>query len=447
MNTKQIKTPIVIGIISTTLCFSFGFFTDLYEYGINFLYAYIFFMLLLCYPMNVISLYLNKLSKNTSTLFNRSYLKKFSILFVWVVVVLASFAILNASALSMDILRTILQNNESLHPVVKTNIINIMYIFTAITFIITLLVYFLNYKFKLLFSILMKFGAYLILSLVIILMSVAVYKNYSNIGIQGLLTHKNVLTSNHIENILAMSFVYAILSSFVSLTFYKNVLGDFEYDIEKIRQISIFSVLFNIILSSTICIIIYSALLAQNITPHTFTSLSTSRILDIISNNSIEIYATLTIMFIIMNIIIMIAGIKYTSQVNKSLLARIIFLVAPFAIALCFIKFDVLSIHFVEIPALQLMITLVFLVDIFIIGWIYDAQKLSYDILKHASIRLSPLFNILLRIILPFVGFIITIGYMYPLTVVWQIAASICCLIVYIVVGTMLHKTLNRRKY
>tara|TARA_B110000977_G_C10768214_1_gene373555 strand:+ start:182 stop:628 length:447 start_codon:yes stop_codon:yes gene_type:complete len=148
-----------------------------------------------------------------------------------------------------------------------------------------------------------------------------------------------------------------------------------------------------------------------------------------------------------MNIIIIIAGIKYTTQVNKSLLARIVFLLAPVAIALCFIKFDVLSIHFVEIPALQLMITLVFLVDIFIIGWIYDAQKLSYDILKHTSIRLSPLFNILLRILLPFVGFIITIGYMYPLTIVWQVAASVCCLIVYIVVGTMLHKVFNKRRY
>jgi hypothetical protein len=244
-----------------------------------------------------------------------------------------------------------------------------------------------------------------------------------------------------------MSFVYAILSSFVSLTFYKNVLGDFDYDIKKIRQISIFSVLFNIVLSSAVCIIIYSVLITQNTTHYIAKSLSTSYVLDIISNNSMGIYEVISVLFIIMNIVIIIAGTKYTTQPNKSLFARFVFLLAPFAIALCFIEFDVLSIHFVELPALQLMITLVFLIDIFIIGWLYDAQKLSYDILKNTEVRLSPLFNILLRIILPFLGFCITIGYMYPLSVVWQIVASVCCLIAYIVLGSMLHNVFNKRRY
>ena len=62
---------------------------------------------------------------------------------------------------------------------------------------------------------------------------------------------------------------------------------------------------------------------------------------------------------------------------------------------------------------LHLVIIFIFLFDILIVGWIYDAQKLSYEILKNTNTRLSPLFNIMLRIMIPFICIIVTIGYIF----------------------------------
>jgi hypothetical protein len=57
MNTKKI----IIGTILIALYLIIRFLTDFNQYSISFFYAYIPFVFILCYPMIVVALYLNKI--------------------------------------------------------------------------------------------------------------------------------------------------------------------------------------------------------------------------------------------------------------------------------------------------------------------------------------------------------------------------------------------------
>ena len=453
MNIKQILVPIIVGTIATTLCFSFGFFTDLYEYGINFFYIYIIFTLLLCYPMNIIALYINnnhcdanthcKLSK---TLLGTSELKMFCMLFVWVIIVITSFAILNISEASINILENAISLHKPNNNLLNLSFVSVIYVVTTMVFLMTLVVYVLNSKSKLLFSRIIKLGSYLILFLIILFMLFAIYSNTSTIGINSFLLSSGSVVPNY-SSMISASFLYAILSGFVSLTFYTNILGGLKYDITKIRGLSFSGIIVNIILTSVICIAIYSALASLNISSKIVPDMTTANILSILGDKSFITYSLFTTMFIVMNIVILTAGIKYTSQLRESMFAKMIFLLAPFLVTLFFIQYNVLSIVYSDIAALKLMITLVFLIDLFIIGWLYDAQKMNYEILKHTDIKLPLIFNIMIRIIMPFMCFYITILYIFELPIFWQTIASICCMIVYITLGVVFYKVFNKRKY
>nr|MCX3323947.1 hypothetical protein [Bacillus paranthracis] len=68
MNIKQTSTPLVTGLVSASICFSFGFFTNVFKYnGLEFFYAYIAFLILLCYPMNIAALYFQKAFPNLNS--------------------------------------------------------------------------------------------------------------------------------------------------------------------------------------------------------------------------------------------------------------------------------------------------------------------------------------------------------------------------------------------
>ena len=96
---------------------------------------------------------------------------------------------------------------------------------------------------------------------------------------------------------------------------------------------------------------------------------------------------------------------------------------------------------------LHLLIIFLFLFDVFLIGWIYDAQKLSYEIIKNMEIKLSALFNIMLRIVIPFVCILVTIGYIFPtINLGWQLLAAIVCIVIYIIKGSILNNKFNKRK-
>jgi hypothetical protein len=313
-------------------------------------------------------------------------------------------------------------------------------------FLITIVVYFLNSKYHSLFSIAIKLGAYLILFLIILLIIITTYSNTTKVGIDSFFLSSNAIAPNY-SNMVSASFLYAILSGLVSLTFYTNILGGLNYDNTKIRALAFSGIMFNIILTSVICIVLYSSLASLNISSIIVPDMTTSNIFNILSDKSFIVYLLFATMFIVMNIVILFAGIKYTSQLRESMFAKIVFLLAPFIVAMFFIKYDVLSIVYSDIPSLKLMITLVFLIDLFIIGWLYDAQNMCYKILKHTGIKISLVFNIMIRIIMPFMCFYITILYMFALPILWQTIASICCLIVYITFGIVFYRVFNKRKY
>ena len=96
---------------------------------------------------------------------------------------------------------------------------------------------------------------------------------------------------------------------------------------------------------------------------------------------------------------------------------------------------------------LHLVIIFIFLFDVLIVGWIYDAQKLSYEILKNTNTRLSPLFNIMLRIMIPFICIIVTIGYIFsPMPIIWQFIAALACMIIILSREVFFSNIFNKRK-
>ena len=98
MSIKQTSTPLITGLVSAATCFSFGFFTNVFKYnGLEFFYAYIAFLILLCYPMNLVAIYLqralpdlNSHSKLIAQITGSSKLKPVSILLTGATIIITS---------------------------------------------------------------------------------------------------------------------------------------------------------------------------------------------------------------------------------------------------------------------------------------------------------------------------------------------------------------------
>ncbi|MDE4945026.1 hypothetical protein NAI65_12250, partial [Francisella tularensis subsp. holarctica] len=79
-------------------------------------------------------------------------------------------------------------------------------------------------------------------------------------------------------------------------------------------------------------------------------------------------------------------------EIGSKLYTKLLVLLIPFIMAITFIESGIANIEFSKMFGLHLVIIFIFLFDVFIVGWIYDAQKLSYEILKNTNTRLSLIF-------------------------------------------------------
>ena len=196
-----------------------------------------------------------------------------------------------------------------------------------------------------------------------------------------------------------------------------------------------------------VCVTIYAILGDYRTSLQPTEDLDITTVFTIVKSNSPVYYLLLEIIFITFELIVFVAALKYISEITNKLHLKMIVLSIPFIMTISFIASDFTNLNFSTMFELHLLIIYLFLFDVFLIGWVYDAQKLSYEIIKNMEVKLSALFNIMLRIVIPFVCILVTIGYIFPtINLGWQLLAAIVCIVIYIIKGFILNNTFNKRK-
>ncbi|ASG67651.1 hypothetical protein CDV26_03930 [Francisella halioticida] len=456
MNIKQTSTPLVIGLVSTAICFSFSFFTNVFKYnGLEFFYAYIAFLILLCYPMNLVAIHLQKTlpnlgshSKLIAKITGTSKLKPISILLTGTVIILVSLVMFNISTYVLDFFDNIPAIDKLSDASLEFNSNLPIYSSLTAVFIIIFILFILTSFEKINLNNLLKTTAHISLYLVIILMLMVIYLPQSINGIHDFLFQLNYQSTEQLRSMFELALIYAILSNFISIAFYKNLININDNNYKKLKVASFKSIFYNIVFSFIICITIYSILgnYRTYLQPHE--SMPIELVFQIVKANSPTYYLLLEVVFITLNLVVFISALKYIYRLGNNIYTKLIFLIIPLIMTISLIETGIAYIDFSDMFGLHLLIIFLFLFDVFIIGWIYDAQKLSYEILKHTNIKLSPLFNIILRIVIPFICIFVTIGYIFlPMSIMWQFIATITCIIIYIIKGSIFSNILNQRKF
>lgn len=453
MNIKQTAQPLVTGIVATALCFSLGFFNNVFKYnGFQFFYAYIAFTILLCYPMNIVAIYLEKThpeinthSKLVKKLTGSSKLRPLSVLLTGSMIVILSIVTFSITSYFLDFV----DNVPAIDKLSSNSLIFSstfpMYISLVIVIILMSLMLILTSKRKIninSFILTMSHNAlYLILILTIITFT---YLPNSSAGIDDFLYTINFQTNSQIHDMMAMAMVYAILSNFVSLALYKNVLGVVD-DKSNLKLAAFKSIFYNIVISIIVCIVIYAVYRAFH---EPIENIHMSSVFTMIKASTPIYYLMLEAIFITFNLIVFMAAIKYICEITKKLHLVFLILTIPFIMTISLIYQGYTDLYFSMMFGFHLVIIYLFLFDLFLIGWVYDAQKFSYEILKNTETKLSPAFNITVRILAPFVCLFATIGYIVPtISILTQSLITTVCLIIYIIKGSFFNNYFNKRKF
>ncbi|AIT08938.1 membrane protein [Candidatus Francisella endociliophora] len=456
MTIKQTSTPLVTGLVSAAICFSFGFFTNVFKYnGLEFFYAYIAFLILLCYPMNLVAIYFQKTFPTLNThnklirqLTGSAKFRPMSILLTLTMVVLVALVMFNVSTYVLDFFDNIPAIDRLSDSSLRFSDNLPIYISLLAVFIVILLMFTLASNKKLNLNETLKVAAHISLYLVAVLMLMVIYSPQGIVGIKDFILGLNYQKIEQIRNMLGLAMIYAILSNFISIAFYKNIINIDDEDYNNLKLGAFKSIFYNIIFSLFICITIYATLGNYRSFLQPTDSIQITTVFKIIKYNFPTYYLLLEIIFITLNLVVFVAALKYIFEIGSKLYTRLLLLLIPFIIAIVFIKANIAYIDFSKMLGLHLVIIFLFLFDVFVVGWIYDAQKASYEMLKSNGTKLSPVFNITLRIAIPFICIFVTIGYVFlPMSLMWQAIAAIACVIAYIIKGSIFSNTLNKRRF
>ncbi|GAB4222488.1 MAG: hypothetical protein Kow0076_3840 [Francisella sp.] len=456
MENKKTTPPVITGIISTSICFSLGFFTNVFKYnGLIFFYAYIAFLILLCYPTNIVSLYLQKAFPDLLThsalikkITKSSKFRPISILLTACILMLVSLIMLNIATYFLDIFDNVTAVDRLSNANLKFSHKFLPNIWLFILFLILCFIFiFFNKKRKYLNETLKSLSR-ISLYLVVILMLIAVSLPQGMLGIHDFVLNLNYQSDIQLRNMLGLALAYAILSNFISIAFYKNIINIGGDDYKNIQVNAFKSIFYNVIFSFITCATIYAILGNYRIYLQPTEETNISTVFQMLKLNSPLYYLFIEVIFITFNLTVIITVLKYIFEIGNKLYIKATTLAIPFILAIIFINYGINEIDFSIEKHLHVIITFLFLCDVFIIGWIYDAQKLSYQILKDTNTKLSPSFNIMLRIIIPFICIFITIGYIFAyISVMWQIIVSFVCIVAYIIKGSIFSNIFNKRSF
>ena len=455
MDIKKTAPPLVTGLISTALCFSLGFFNNVFKYnGLEFFYAYIAFSIILCYPMNLVAVYLERAYPQLHThsglvkqLTGSSKLRVVSVLLTGTTIIILSLIVFSISSYFLDFFDNVPAIDRLSNASLNFNASFPIYTTLFIVFIAMVLLLLLASKDKISINGMLKTLAHTALYLVTILMLMAIYMPNSFVGINDFIFTLNYQSSVQMHNMLAMAMLYAIISNFISLSLYKNILEIAGDESKKLKVTAFKSIFYNLAFSLMVCVTIYAILGDYRTSLQPTEDLDITTVFAIVKSNSPIYYLLLEIIFITFELIVFVAALKYISEITNKLHIKMIVLSIPFIMTISFIANDFTSLNFSTMFELHLFIVFLFLFDVFLIGWIYDAQKLSYEIIKNMEVKLTGLFNIMLRIVIPFVSILVIIGYILPtISIGMQLLVTIVCIVIYIILGSILNNSFNKRK-
>ena len=456
MDIKKTTTPLVKGLISTALCFSLGFFNNVFKYsGLEFFYIYIAFSIILCYPINLVAVYLERAYPQLHThsglikqLTGSSKLRVFSILLTVTTIIMLSLIVFSISSYFLDFIDNVPAIYRLSNASLNFNKQFPIYMALFIIFIAMILLLLLVGKNKInINNIIINLSHTSLYLLIILMMLMAIYMPNSFIGIKDLIFTLNYQTTSQIHNMLAMAMLYAIISNFISLSLYKNILEIKGDKSRKLKLTAFKSIFYNLTFSLMVCITIYAILGNYGVSLQPTKNLDITTVFFMVKSNLFICYLLLEIMFVTFGLIVFVIALKYISKITNKLYIKTLILSIPFIITIGFVRCGFTILNFSVMFGFHLLIIYLFLFDVFIVGWVYDAQKMSYEIIKNMEVKLSPTFNIMLRIVIPFVCIFVTIGYIFPaLHLGWQVLATIAGMVIYIIKGTILNNNLNKRK-
>ncbi|MFC4892688.1 hypothetical protein ACFPDQ_06455 [Pseudofrancisella aestuarii] len=456
MNIKQTSISLIIGIISSSICFSFGFFSSVYTYnGWSFFLTYTILTLILSLPVSLTATFLEKKYPNITThseltkkLSNTSKLTPLSLLITGILLILLSVILFEVSTYVLDFFDNVPAINRlGQSPLVYDNNLIIYSILTLIFLIITLIaISAAKGKFNIdkILEVLSHTSLYLLVILVLLTIKIP----NVHIGIESFFSMTPNISYNF-KNMLAMAAVYAILSNFISIILYKTIIevkSDDAYP--NIKKTSIKSVIYTIIFSFVLCMVTY-ALIGKDVTTINFsTDAQAINVFSIIKDSNPGQYLLLEVIYITLNLITLLIGINYLVKISKNSTIRLASLIIPFVMAIALVNSGIFFLDFSDLFILHIVIFYIFLFDIFVVGWLYDAQKLSYEMLKESNLKVSAFFNISLRIIIPAICIYILLGYIFNnLNLLAQIAVTIILLVIYIAKGSYFKKRFNQRRF
>ncbi|APC96653.1 hypothetical protein [Francisella frigiditurris] len=456
MNIKQTSISIIIGIISSSICFSFGFFSSVYTYnGWSFFLTYTILTLIFSLPVSLTTIFLEKKyptitthTQLTKKLSNTSKLTPLSLLVTGTLLILLSIILFEVSTYILDFFDNVPAIDRlSESPIVYDNNL-IMYSILGFIFLIIALLAISAVRGKFNIDKILEILSHTSLYLLVILVLLTVRVHNFHIGVESFFNLSPEISYNF-KNMLAMATIYAILSNFISIILYKTIIEVRSNDpCPNIKSTAIKSVIYTIIFSFVLCMVTY-ALIGKDISSINFsTDAQAINIFSVIKDNNPGQYLVLEVIYITLNLITLLVGINYLVKISKNSTFRLVSLIIPFVMAIALVNSGIFFLDFSDLFILHIVIFYIFLFDIFVVGWLYDAQRLSYEMMKEANLKVSAFFNIFLRIVIPAICIYILLGYIFNnLNLLAQIAVTIILLVIYIAKGSYFKKRFNQRRF
>jgi len=162
-------------------------------------------------------------------------------------------------------------------------------------------------------------------------------------------------------------------------------------------------------------------------------------------------FLMINLMFIFFAVAILILLVNHMYSIFKSnpkYIGASIIVVLFFAITYYMMIGNYLFLSFRTAFFVHQYIFLTVIVECLIFGWIFDAQKITYLIQKQDGTKVSPLYNIFIRLITPvFITMVVITQFIINFGIIVYLGTIIITFIIVILLGIALHKTYSQKTF
>ncbi len=454
MNNK-ISISLLVAIIATSVCFSLNFFSTTFEFnGWDFFLTYAILTIVFSIPMSKIAAYTDRVAPLTRVhsdiikkYSNTSKLKSFSLLITGVLLILMSITFFNASTYILDIFDTVPRLDRLSAPELIFNNQNYMYAILATVAIITVSISYFATINKINIDKIIESIVLLTISTVIILVIVIAYKTEYLTGFMSFFDNSIDFS---FSKMFGMAVIYAILSNFISISVFKNIIKIKKDKMKNtnINTMAFYNAILTVIISFIICVTLYSLIDTHLPQIDNAIYLKSTMIFKVLAVKAPTSYFLTEIAYLMFNLLTLLVALGYLVTISKQFKIRLFALAIPFGLCFALIKGNYFFVDFCELKILHLVIIYTFLFVIFFIGWLYDAQRFSYEMLKNTNTKVSGFFNISIRLLIPARCVFGAVGDSCPtLALGYIMLSTLALMVIYIAKGVFFKKMFGKRRY